>query len=295
MTTISGATVSAGVVLAALLTVPFMSNAASYIKFDGVDGEVRATFEPQPVTIDVAPISDLGDSGGSGSEASPPRETSAPASPQEETMSASSSGSPVPAEEGASTGGAPTEVPAQQSEPAPTDDAETAGVAVSADALRELSADDRTLLIESAPPEPEAIETPEQLRSFVAATIEQTPAIDAVLVEDDKVLVRYSAPTFLFGFIPFTVTETIELTPGQGDEEYAVSVHKPWYSIFLNETMPGQNVAALAKEKKKPKPESINIESFSFGASQAGMAIKLIAIGIAGDVFEREADQAADR
>ncbi|MBM3271779.1 hypothetical protein FJY94_00610 [Candidatus Kaiserbacteria bacterium] len=296
MTKTFGSSIVLGVLGGVLLWVPATAQAASHIRFDGIEGEARA----------IVPASETGEIQGTAAPAQKPQE--AGMAPGGEPDPA---GGPVPriGEGGAGASTVPTEAgtpPAGTGtlvEPIPATtaadvDAPSEPVAVSAAALRELSPEQRELLVGSAPQDPEAIATPEDLRSFVAATIEQHPQISAVHVEEAKVLVRYETPAKLFGFIPLTVTETIEVMPGKGDEEYAVSVHKPWYSFLLSETAPGAAVTALAKGKKKPKPsEPIPIESFSFGSSNAGRVIKLIADGIgqANDAFEREADQAADR
>jgi hypothetical protein len=77
----------------------------------------------------------------------------------------------------------------------------------------------------------------------------------------------------LFGVIPISFKSKILVEPGTGDGEPSVSMELPWYSFLVNENVDKDDIEeAAAKEKKKPKPkESINIESFSFGASNAGM------------------------
>lgn len=125
-----------------------------------------------------------------------------------------------------------------------------------------------------APKEPEEVKGSADFALFLLRESEGVPGVESVVLRDDSIEANVVGSGKLFGLFSITFPSVISIIPGTVDEEPRVEVDLPWYSFLVNEDVDKdelQNAAAAAK-KKKTKPEgTVEVNSFSFGPSNAGM------------------------
>jgi hypothetical protein len=119
-----------------------------------------------------------------------------------------------------------------------------------------------------APTSTEAVRTGNDLALFILRDAMENPTIDSVDIVGDKIVIEHQAQGKFLGLFKMSYRGRAEV-----DTEGNVHVTLPWYSILINEDIDEEDIALVAKEKKKEKP--MQIESWSFGASQAGMYVKI--------------------
>ena len=108
----------------------------------------------------------------------------------------------------------------------------------------------------------EAVVTESDLALFVASQSSDDPQLESVSLNFTKIEFKYRSDAKLFGLIPSSLLQDVSLEGG------AVNLKKPWYSFLFTGAITLEDIQAAAETKKKEKP--IQIESWSFGASNAG-------------------------
>lgn len=114
-----------------------------------------------------------------------------------------------------------------------------------------------------------------------------------ILLEDERLLevqfnpkelsVSRQASGKLLGFIPVTYKERV-VASGEDGAEVEIEVKLPWWGFLLSPDIKPEELAAEAKKKHK---DTIEIDSWSWGASNAGSLLKAIS-----DVLKTKHDTA---
>lgn len=133
---------------------------------------------------------------------------------------------------------------------------------VDAGKIRLLSEEKRAQLVAEAPKNPEDVKDENGLALFLAAKSQEDTNLEQVSLNFTKIEFRYKSDSKLFGIFPFKLSQDILL------EGKTVSVKNPWYAFLTSGGVTEAELEAAAKKKDKPKPAQI--ESWSFGASNAG-------------------------
>jgi hypothetical protein len=143
-------------------------------------------------------------------------------------------------------------------------------------------------LAKSAPQSSDDVTTQEELALFVAAQAEGDPRMEQVSLNFTKIEFRYQSDAKLFGVFPFKLSQDILLN------EKTVSVKNPWYSFLVSGGLTVADLEEAAKKKKdKGHKDTIEIASWSFGASNAGKVN--VAVGdVNGDGVEASATGEAE-
>ncbi len=92
------------------------------------------------------------------------------------------------------------------------------------------------------------------------------PTMQSVVIESGAIEITHEAQGRFLGIFRMSYSERVRVT---SDGEVRVTL--PWYSLLVNEDIDADVYAEATAQKKKDKPKEMQIESWSFGASQAGM------------------------
>lgn len=112
----------------------------------------------------------------------------------------------------------------------------------------------------------------QDLENFAKGILLEDEVIEDVVFEEKEMRVKYKNSGKLFGFIPLSFNEEVVASAEEG-AELAIAVKSPWYAFLVKRDISGDEVAQEAKKKHK---ETIQIESWSFGASNSGSLLKTI-------------------
>lgn len=114
----------------------------------------------------------------------------------------------------------------------------------------------------AAPQNSEDVDSEEELALFVLAHSSDDTKMESISLNFTKIEFKYRSDAKLFGIIPSSLAQDVSLQDG------VVSLKNPWYSFLFTGALNLEDIETAAKKKDKPKP--IQIESWSFGASNAG-------------------------
>lgn len=112
----------------------------------------------------------------------------------------------------------------------------------------------------------------QDLENFAKGILIEDEVIEDVVFEEKEMRVTYKNSGKLFGFIPLSFNEEVVASAEEG-AELAIAVKSPWYAFLVKRDISGDEVAQEAKKKHR---ETIQIESWSFGASNSGSLLKTI-------------------
>jgi hypothetical protein len=142
----------------------------------------------------------------------------------------------------------------------------------------------------AAPKTSDDVEDEEDLALFVLAKSSDDSRMESISMNYTKIEFAYRSDAKLFGVIPSSLLQDVSLEGG------AVNLRKPWYSFLFTGAFDLDDIKAAVEEKKKDKghKETIEIASWSFGASNSGKVN--VAVGdVNGDgVSETVEDLAAE-
>jgi len=140
---------------------------------------------------------------------------------------------------------------------------EQTGFSLRAKELRESDEKTRAEVLALAPTSTDTIRDGNDLALFILREATLDPTIDSVDIASGTIAIEHQAEGKFLGLFTMSYRERIEV-----DAEGQVRVARPWFSFLVNEDVDEEDIAAVVREKKE-KP--IQIESWSFGASNAGM------------------------
>lgn len=148
---------------------------------------------------------------------------------------------------------------------------------VDAGKIRLLNEEKRAQLVSEAPKNPEDVKDENGLALFLAAKSQEDANLEQVSLNFTKIEFRYKSDSKLFGIFPFKLSQDILL------EGKTVSVKNPWYSFLTSGGVTAEDLEAAAKKKDKKEKETMQIESWSFGASNSGAKVNVAVGDVNGD------------
>ncbi len=116
------------------------------------------------------------------------------------------------------------------------------------------------------------LQSGQDLENFAKGVLLEDENIEDIEFRTNGLEVAYKATGKLLGFIPHTFTERV-VAEGEDGQDIEVKVKLPWYSFLLS---PDVDPNEIANEAKKKHKEVIHIESWSFGASNAGTFLVIL-------------------
>lgn len=131
--------------------------------------------------------------------------------------------------------------------------------------LRDADEETKREVLSRVPTTTDAVLTGDDLALFILSEAASDPAMEQVSFNFEKIEMKHRAKGKLFGFIPITFTERVEVDTSEGTEPGTVKVKLPWYGFLVNEDVRPEEVEAEAKKGHK---EWIDVESWSWGMSQ---------------------------
>lgn len=127
------------------------------------------------------------------------------------------------------------------------------------------------------------LQSGQDLENFAKGVLLEDENIKDIEFRTNGLEVAYKATGKLLGFIPHTFTERV-VAEGEDGQDIEVKVKLPWYSFLLS---PDVDPNEIANEAKKKHKEVIHIESWSFGASNAGTFLVILS-----DILQTKHDTA---
>ncbi len=116
------------------------------------------------------------------------------------------------------------------------------------------------------------LQSEQDLENFARGILLENDELIAVQFNPKELSVSRKASGKLFGFIPVTYKEEVRAS-GDDGAEVEIEVKLPWWSFLIS---PDVDPEELAQEAKKKHKETIEIDSWSWGASNAGSLLKAI-------------------
>lgn len=110
------------------------------------------------------------------------------------------------------------------------------------------------------------IKSQQDLQNFARGVLLEDENIKDVQFNPKELQVEYKATGKLLGLIPISFTERV-IASGEDGAEVDFKVKLPWYGFLLSPDVDPEEIAKAAKDKHK---ETIEINSWSWGASNAG-------------------------
>lgn len=127
------------------------------------------------------------------------------------------------------------------------------------------------------------LQSDQDLENFAKGVLLEDENIEDIEFRNDGLEVAYKATGKLLGFFPITFTERV-VAEGEDGQDIEVKVKMPWYSFLLSPDVDPNDIANEAKKKHK---ETIEIASWSFGASNSGSLLVLLS-----DILQTKHDTA---
>ncbi|MEK7613990.1 MAG: hypothetical protein AAB439_03915 [Patescibacteria group bacterium] len=127
------------------------------------------------------------------------------------------------------------------------------------------------------------LQSGQDLENFAKGVLLEDENIEDIEFRTNGLEVAYRATGKLLGFIPHTFTERV-VVEGEDGQDIEVKVKLPWYSFLLSPDVDPNDIAEEAKKKHK---ETIEIASWSFGASNSGTLLVLLS-----DILQTKHDTA---
>lgn len=110
------------------------------------------------------------------------------------------------------------------------------------------------------------IKSQQDLQNFARGVLLEDENIKDVQFNPKELQVEYKATGKLLGLIPMSFTERV-IASGEDGADVDIKVKLPWYGFLLSPDVDPEEIAKAAKDKHK---ETIEINSWSWGASNAG-------------------------
>lgn len=110
------------------------------------------------------------------------------------------------------------------------------------------------------------IKSQQDLQNFARGVLLEDENIKDVQFNPKEIQVEYKATGKLLGLIPMSFTERV-IASGEDGADVDIKVKLPWYGFLLSPDVDPEEIAKAAKDKHK---ETIEINSWSWGASNAG-------------------------
>lgn len=127
------------------------------------------------------------------------------------------------------------------------------------------------------------LQSEQDLENFARGILLEDDALIEVQFNPKELSVSRKASGKLLGFIPVTYKEAV-VASGEDGAEVEIEVKLPWWGFLLS---PDSDPEELAAEAKKKHKETIEIDSWSWGVSNAGSLLKAIS-----DVLKTKHDTA---
>ena len=107
------------------------------------------------------------------------------------------------------------------------------------------------------------VQSGQDLENFAKGVLLEDENIEGLSLNYEKIVINYRSSGKLFGFIPISFTQGVELDTA-GENVGRVKVKMPWFSFLMRADV---GVETLEEEASKQKDHDkwINIESWSFG------------------------------
>ena len=107
------------------------------------------------------------------------------------------------------------------------------------------------------------VQSGQDLENFAKGVLLKDENIEELSLNYEKIVINYRSSGKLFGFIPLSFTQEVELDTA-GENVGRVKVKMPWFSFLMRADVGGDDVEEEAS-KQKDHDKWINIESWSFG------------------------------
>lgn len=127
------------------------------------------------------------------------------------------------------------------------------------------------------------LQSKQDLENFARGILLEDENLLKVQFNPKKLSVSRKASGKLLGFIPVIYTEEM-VASGEDGSDVEITVKLPWWSFLLSPDIDPEELVTEAKKKHK---ETIEIDSWSWGASNAGSLLKAIS-----DVIKTKHDTA---
>lgn len=127
------------------------------------------------------------------------------------------------------------------------------------------------------------LQSEQDLENFARGILLEDDALIEVQFNPKELSVSRKASGKLLGFIPVTYKEEI-VASGEDGAEVEIEVKLPWWGFLLSPDVDPEELAAEAEKKHK---QTIEIDSWSWGVSNAGSLLKAIS-----DVLKTKHDTA---
>jgi hypothetical protein len=92
------------------------------------------------------------------------------------------------------------------------------------------------------------VESDSDLEAFANVLVHNDESVKAISAKDNEVIVVYRRPAKLFGFIPVTVKEEVEVTVDDEGEE-SVDIDKSWWAFLATTDLRSDELAADLESK----------------------------------------------
>jgi len=111
----------------------------------------------------------------------------------------------------------------------------------------------------------------EDLELYAVSVAQADEKIKNITITNEKVGLRYKTQLRLFGFLPVTVSELIEVSLSEGDEYGRVKVQFPWWHVFGRKIVKPVDLQLSIEEELSEIDRPSETISFSFQKFQAQM------------------------
>jgi hypothetical protein len=116
-------------------------------------------------------------------------------------------------------------------------------------------------ILDAAPEDPSDVATKEDLELFVMSTVEADANMESVSFNFDKIVIHYATSGRLFGIIPLTFTEVVELDTDPTSKTVGrVKVKFPWFRFLLR---PDISAGEVEEAAEKGHDKWIALDSWS--------------------------------
>jgi hypothetical protein len=118
------------------------------------------------------------------------------------------------------------------------------------------------------------VQSGEDLENFAKGVLLENAAMEEILLNFEKIKMRHRASGKLFGFIPLSFSQEVEIDT-EGEDIGRVKVKMPWYSFLVKTDVAASELEAeAAAAAEKDHKNWINVGSFS--ASQQAEVLVLV-------------------
>jgi len=121
-----------------------------------------------------------------------------------------------------------------------------------------------------APKSAEEVKTDADLALFLTSAAEADANMEEISLNYEKIVVKYQSSGKLFGFIPLSLTQNVEIdTSAESTKTERVKVRFPWFSFLFSKDISAGEIEEEANKKEGGK-DWIEVQSWDWGVNASG-------------------------